>query len=92
MNKITNPDVNYGKALSDLYDHLILAEKKRLENPSDPYQYPRAYGHLQGAIKSILVTTDVCEYDEINKALTGFKNEADDIPKNTFSTDLKETD
>lgn len=90
MSKATNKNINYQSALKSLFEGLKFADEKI--KTDEPYKYAEAYGRLSMSVKTCIFVTDTATYEEIDEALTGVKNEADDIPKNTFSTDLKEID
>ena len=61
----TNKDVDYGRALKDLFQGLKMAEEKA--NSNDVDKYPNAYGRATMAIKMCLVTCTDLTFDEIYK-------------------------
>lgn len=63
----TNPDINYGSALTRLFNGLKDAEKTIQSKKQD--KYPYAYGQLSMAVKMALVECSEMDLAEIQKQL-----------------------
>ncbi len=80
----TNPDINYGSALSSLFQKFKDAEKALQQSDKSIYAYANYSGRLSGAIKGILIETDaVKDYAEIDAAIVLNNN---DIPETLFQS------
>jgi len=82
----TNPDIDYGSALRDLFKGLKEAQQTVI--PGDGYSYARSYGRLAGAVKSCLVACTDMTLEEIQEQ-TKVTDTKDDIPQSLFSGQSK---
>jgi len=76
-----NKNIDYGRAMKDLFEGLKYAENKVKSN--DEYKYPNAYGRLSMAVKLHLNTCTDLSLDDIDKEL--YPETINDIPENLYT-------
>lgn len=83
----TNPNIDYGSALSTLFERLKVAEA--VVQGDEVGKYANGYGRISMAVKMCLIECTDLTFDEIHKKTrvspAPAEKEKDDLPDNLFT-------